>query len=135
MFNREQEGSARWSVAHDATVVSFEQVGTTVMDPWRAVINVASENYDGLKKSLCWITLFASSGVDIPVTTFLQLSAMLRDFKASFEDHTALAEAALAATWLKSMGRQDLQRMIADFHDRNAAHIIENVTDDGEQKV
>ena len=122
----------RWTITHDTTIASFEQVGATFLDPWRAVINVASENYEGLKKSLGWITLFASSGVDIPVNTFLQLSAMLRDFKASFEDHLSLAKAALAATWLKSMGRQDLQRMIADFHDRNASYIIDHATTTGD---
>lgn len=124
LFNRESEGSARWTSAFDATITSFEHVNAPLLDPWRVVTGIASHDYDGLKRGLDWLSIFASSGVDIPVTTFLQMSALARDLNATFEDHLKLAEAAFMAIWIKSLGRQDLQKMISDLHDRNVNFVL-----------
>lgn len=104
---------------------SPEQTGIPIMDPWRVVIDVASKGLEGLKQGLRWLCLFASSGVDIPIATFLQLSAMARDFDSSFEDQTMLCEAAFMATWTKSIGRYELQRLLLDLHVRNSKYVIE----------
>lgn len=127
LFNREVEGSARWTAAFDATIASFEHVAGPLLDPWRIVTNVASQDYDGLKKGLKWLGVFASSGVDIPISTFLQVSALLRDFDASFDIYIMLVEAVFISTWIRSLGRLTLQRMISDVHDRNSPYIIDRI--------
>ncbi|KAL5490495.1 hypothetical protein ACEPAI_5328 [Sanghuangporus weigelae] len=124
LFNRDSEGTARWTTAFDATITSFEHISAPLLDPWRVVIDVAARDYDGLKKGLDWLCIFAASGVDVPVNTFLQLSALTRDLDAPFEDHLKLAEATFMAIWIKALGRQELHQMISDLHDRTAKHIL-----------
>ncbi|KAH8117558.1 hypothetical protein DFH11DRAFT_1504486 [Phellopilus nigrolimitatus] len=134
LFNRDAEGSVRWTSAFDATITSFEHINDPLVDPWRIVISVASRDYDGLRKGLNWLRLFALSGVDIPVTTFLQISALARDLEASFEDHVLLGEAAFMAIWIKSLGRQDLQKVISDLHDRCGSRILERIRSNSNAK-
>ncbi|EJD06034.1 uncharacterized protein FOMMEDRAFT_119510 [Fomitiporia mediterranea MF3/22] len=124
LFNRDVEGTARWTSAFDATVTSFEHVNAPLLEPWRVVTDVAARDYDGLKKGLDWLCIFASSGVDIPVNTFLQISALARDLNAPFDDHMKLAEAVFMSIWIKSLGRLDLQRLISDLHDRFVNYIL-----------
>lgn len=95
-----------------------------LLDPWRVVIDVAAQDRDGLKKGLDWLRIFACSGVDIPINTFLQISALARDLDATFEDHVKLGETAFMAIWIKSLGRQDLHKLISDLHDRYANYIL-----------
>ena len=95
------------------------------MDPWRIIDRVASIDLDGLRKALNWLCIFAASGVEIPVATFLQVSNYARDFNATFEDDTRLCEAILLSAWMKSLGRQDLQKVIVDVHWRNASTVLD----------
>ncbi|THH07445.1 hypothetical protein EW145_g3377 [Phellinidium pouzarii] len=130
LLNRETEGTARWTTSFDATITSFEHVDTASADPWRIVTGIASRDYEGLRKGLSWLRLFSLSGVDIPVQTFLQVSALVRDMGGSFEDYAVLAEAVFMATYVKSLGKQDLHRMISDLHNRNANYILGRIGSD-----
>lgn len=107
----------------DVTTGSIEQTGTPFLDPWRVVIDAASSDEESLNKAIKWLCLFSSSGVDIPIATFLRISALARDLGLTFEDHSVLAEAALLSTWMKSLGKQDLQAMVSELHTRHAAWI------------
>ena len=103
------------------------QPGYSSIDAWRIVINVAAENLTGLKKALKWLNVFASSGVDIPVTTFLQISGLARDLNATFEDYVVLCETVFAAIWIKSFGRQGLQILLTDFVSKRSEWILEEL--------
>ncbi|KAI5122947.1 hypothetical protein M0805_006828 [Coniferiporia weirii] len=127
LLNREAEGSARWTVAFDATVTSFEHVSAPLLDPWRIVNGVASRSYEGFRKSLSWLRMFALSGVDIPTPTFLQVFALARDLGGSFEDHAVLADAVFMSIWVRSLGRQELHKVITDLHDKHASFVLEQL--------
>ena len=134
LLNRETEVSARWT-AFDATIGSFEHAGAPLLDPWRVVLSTAAKNEQGLKRALDWLYIFAYSGVDIPSSTFIQMSVLLRESQASFEDSSKLCKAVFAAICVKSMGRQELQEVIVDFYDRNAPYILEKVNGCGTRDV
>jgi hypothetical protein len=79
---------------------------------------------------------FSRAGVDIPVSVFTLLSTQAVQFDASLEDTSFLVEAALSSTWLKSLGRQDLQAMLSDLHARFGPHIFHRLrTKDGSPQV
>ena len=97
------------------------------------VTDIASQNYEGLKRILNWLCVFASSGVDIPVSTFLKISLLALEMNASFEDQSKLADAAFMSIWIRSLGRQGLYQLISDLHDRNVAFVIEKLSDPNEK--
>lgn len=127
LFNRENEGSSRWTSSFEPSANGSEFGGAPSIDPWKILINRSSQNRDGLRTGLKWLCVFAYSGVDIPIKTFLQLSALSRDLASSFDEQTMLCEAAFISTWIKSLGRSDLQVMISDLHDRNASWILAHI--------
>lgn len=105
----------------------MDAVGSAVLDSWRVVMKVASTNKEGWRQSLQWLCVFARSGVDIPVSTYMTFSSLGSRFKASLTDCVLLVDAALSSTWLKSVGRQELQTMISALHSRLAPEISENL--------
>jgi hypothetical protein len=86
---------------------------------------VASTDLKGLRKVLNWLRIFAASGVEIPVATFMQVSNGARDLDASFDDDAQLCETILLSVWMKSLGRQELQKVITDIHWRNASTVLD----------
>lgn len=121
------DGSARWStLKNEATIGSFDQVGQTSFDPWRIVLHSATQNYEGLKKSVIWMKLFAGSGVDIPSNTFFRLYSALKDKGGSLVDYAGLNEAIFLSIWMKSFGRQDLQQLLSDMLQKQAPLLIGN---------
>lgn len=124
LFNREADGSARWTIAPDATITSFEMSESSLKDPWRIVASIASSSNANLRKALGWLCTFASSGVDIPVYIFRQFSDLTHNFHCPFADLIALAESIFKATWMKSVRRQELHALISDLHNRCAGHVI-----------
>jgi hypothetical protein len=116
LFNREPEGGNRSSVLVDPSLGPTDAVGMAVVDSWRLVMKVASTDKDSWDRSLQWLCVFARSGVDIPVPTYLTFSSLAYKFQASLSECVLLVEAALSSTWLKSMGRQELQTMFSALH-------------------
>jgi hypothetical protein len=96
-----------------------------VFDPWRAVIRVSSSNKDGLLRSLKWLSVLACSGVEIPVAMFMRFSTLATEYNISLADSLMLAKSVMSATWLKSMGQQELQELFAGHHTRLASHIMQ----------
>lgn len=123
LFNRESEGGGRFSTSTD---ISIDATGSAVADSWRVVMNVASADIEGWRRSLHWLCLFARSGVDIPVSTYMTFSSLGIKFNATLIDYVLLVDAALSSTWLKSMGRQELQVIVSALHSRLAPEILEN---------
>jgi hypothetical protein len=100
----------------DSALTVVDPLGKLLADPWHIVVNTASAGIDGLERGLKWLRVMAQSGVDIPQTTFAQVSAFARDFNASFEVSQILVETILASVWVKSLGKQELLGIIAALH-------------------
>lgn len=90
-------------------------------DPWRVVVDAASEDTAGLERCLQWVLVLARSGVEIPNRTLMQLSAFARDFNAPFITHSILAEVLLYSVWIKAFGRGELLTLISSLYARQSA--------------
>jgi hypothetical protein len=101
---------------------------TTTPDPWNALLGLASREAEGLSRSLHGLCVLARSGVEISVPIFFQFSSELSRFgDPSLSDSLLLVEAAYCSTYLKSMGRQDLQGMLSSIHSRLAPHVLHSL--------
>ena len=98
------------------------------VNPWRVITAAASAGDSGLRRALKWLEILARSGVGIPILTYLQMAAFIRDFDAPFETYESLMECITATCWLKSFGAQDLLALIATVHDRLTAWIRHSIT-------
>ncbi|KAJ6630829.1 hypothetical protein B0H10DRAFT_1938967 [Mycena sp. CBHHK59/15] len=124
LFPRETDASQRFSSTPDPSLIS-EGVGVTPLDPWRAVTDVGSSSKGGFSRSLQWLCAFARSGIDVPVSIFERFSSLAIQFEASLPDSMLLVKALLASSWLKPMGRNQLQNVFASLHSRLLTHILE----------
>lgn len=128
LFPREIDVSQRYSVADLASPPIDD---SSVFDPWRLLVRVASESKEGLRRSLPWLCIFACGGIDVPVATYLRFSSLVSDQNLSLLESLLLVKAVMSSTWLKSMGRQELQVIFADLHTRLASEIQRNLLDQG----
>lgn len=126
LFPREAEGSHRYSTIDSATL-PMDRIGSSALDPWRLLVRVAYEGADGLSRSLQWLCVFACAGVDVPVATYLQFSSIIVDQKASLPESLLLVKAMIASTWLKSMGRNEIQAGISALHSHLLPRILESL--------
>ncbi|KAG6890676.1 hypothetical protein C0995_005048 [Termitomyces sp. Mi166 len=89
------------------------------VDPWQVITRMAEEGSQGLGRSLQWLCLFAHSGVDIPLTIFETFSVLVMRFDTlSLTNSLLLAKAVMVSTWLKPKGRQEIQSLISQLHER-----------------
>lgn len=65
-----------------------------------------------------WLLVLAQSGVSIPVSTFSQTAAFIRDFGADFETYEQLMECIATTCWIKSDAVVDLLALVASLHER-----------------
>lgn len=86
------------------------------MDPWKILFQVASESREGLITGLRWFCIFARSGVEVPPSKFEQIFELVQQFDLSWKDSKLLIDALFYATWLRSLGRQELQTTISNIH-------------------
>ena len=63
-----------------------------------------------------WFCIFARSGVDVPVSRFEQMLGLVQKSDSSWEDSILLIDALFCATWLRSLGRQELQATVSNTH-------------------
>lgn len=117
LFNAEDYSVNRLSVADEATNPDISQY---MADPWRVIVDAASEDTAGLERCLQWVLVLARSGVEIPNNTLMQLSAFARDFGAPFITHSILAEVLLYSVWVKSFGRSELLGLISSVYARQS---------------
>ena len=90
--------------------------GLAAIDPWKILFQVASESREGLITGLRWFCIFARSGVEVPVSKFEQIFELVQQFDLSWKDSKLLIDALFYATWLRSLGRQELQTTISNIH-------------------
>ena len=127
LFNKDAEAAGRGSVTLDnSTLTSMDVGGLAAIDPWKILLQVASESRDGLKVGLRWFCIFARSGVEIPVSRFEQMLGLVQQFDLSWEDSKLLIDALFCATWLRSLGRQELQASVSNIHVAVCSQVLED---------
>jgi hypothetical protein len=124
LFYLETDTGARFSSLIDTSLPNADNSGYITTDPWRIVMAVASKSKEGLSRALQWLCLFARSGVDVPISTYMKFSSLAVRFDVSLDDGLLLVAAALSSTWLRSMGRQQLQSLFSALHVQLAPQII-----------
>lgn len=97
------------------------------INPLQKLITIAFANAEGFRRGLSWLCLFASSGVDIPLGTFLDFATKATRFQMNLKECTTLITAALYSTWLRSIGRHELQAMVATLLTHLELQIVQNV--------
>ena len=94
------------------------------VNPLQAMLNIATTSKSGYQRGLRWISLFALSGVDIPITIWIQFATLASKFRVDLRDCSLLVNAALYSSWLRPTGRLELQTMISMLHAHLSAEII-----------
>lgn len=101
------------------------------VNPLHKLMDISFSSMDGYRRGLRWLCIFASSGVDIPVSAFYQFAASAGRFRADLEDCSILVKAGLYSAWLRSIGRQELQGMVGLLHEHLAATIVASLESKG----
>lgn len=128
LFNKDSESSGRGSVTlENSTLTPVDVGGLAAIDPWKLLFQVASESREELRSGLRWFCIFARSGVEIPVSRFEQMLGLARKFDASWEDSKLLIDALFCATWLRSLGRQELQTTVSNVHVSVYLQVLEDI--------
>lgn len=84
-------------------------------------METATSSRKGFRDTVHWLCLCVRSGVDISVPTFMQLASLAVRFNADLTECSLLIRAVMWSTWLRSVGRQELQTMVMKIH----AHLAE----------
>lgn len=117
LFSLEADGSQRHSIIIDARFSVGDLSSLANVNPLQVMTNLATATKSGFQRGLNWINLFTSSGVDVPVPIFLQFATLTTKFKPSLADCSVLVDAALAASYLRPIGRLELQPIIGLLHE------------------
>ncbi|KAH9856975.1 hypothetical protein C2E23DRAFT_892456 [Lenzites betulinus] len=125
LFSRELDSATqRFSTVADPRLTMTDNSSLLNVNPLRVIIDIATKSKDGFDSTLHWLCLFVRSGVEISVPTFTQLVMLGRKFGTSLEESSLIVKAALWSCWLKSMGRQDMQGVIAAIHEGIAPQLV-----------
>ena len=93
-----------------------ENQSLMTVNPLKVIVDIATKSNEGYDNTLHWLCLFVRSGIEVSVPTFMELVGLGNRFGISLEVCSILIKAALWSCWLKSMGRQDLQTVVANIH-------------------
>ncbi|KAI0362213.1 hypothetical protein OH77DRAFT_1416438 [Trametes cingulata] len=117
LFNKEVDSSSqRFSTVVDPRLTMTDNPSLLNVNPLRVIIDIATKSKEGYDSTLHWLCLFVRSGVEISIPTFAQLVGLGKKFGVSLEESSLLIKAALWSCWLKSMGRQEMQGVVAAVH-------------------
>ena len=97
------------------------------VNPMQNLMEISFGSADGYRQGLRWLCIFASSGVDIPVSVFFQFAASASRYDADLADCMILVQAGLYPAWLRSIGRQDLQAMVGMLHEHLSSDIVSKI--------
>ncbi|KAG6850997.1 hypothetical protein H0H93_004484 [Arthromyces matolae] len=107
------------------TVVAPESAAIeAAIDPWQLVIRTAAKSSDALIHSLRWLCIFSRSGVEIPLAIFKMFASLLMKYDSPLSESSLLAEAVVVSTWLRPKGRQEIQNLLSELHERLAPRIV-----------
>lgn len=121
----ESGSSQRYRGSIDATSPTSDKPRLPFIDPLPAILNLATQSEDSLSQSLLYLSMLTKSGVNIPTSFFVQISALI-DFNGpnALDNSNTLLKAILLCLWQASISRQDLQSLIAMLHSRLANQIL-----------
>lgn len=123
-FANENESSQRGTLLFDSTT---DQTILNI-DPLRSVISFASKSSLGLTQSLSFLASMVKSGITIPTVSLKQFWGLIQSEKDDrFKNTDLFLRAIVLSLWNKSMGRQDLQALIASVHSHMASKILESL--------
>lgn len=125
LFPREYEAGQRWSSASEVPGLVKETVGSMVADPWESVQEMVSQ--EGTKTAVQTFSVFARSGVDIPVSVFSYLGVQLQETTATFEDALVFTHALLSTIWLQPKGRDTILDVLLTLHAHFREIVFKNV--------
>lgn len=96
--------------------------------PWKVINDVASSGQEGLMRAMRWLVVLTRSGISIPVSTYSQTAAFIRDFNADFETYEHLMECIAATCWLRPDSALDLLALVTSLHSRLRDWILLSMT-------
>lgn len=121
------ESETSQSIAAVPNAADSEATVRWTVHPWKVVKDVASSGQDGLSRAMKWLIVLTRSGVGIPVSTYSQTAAFVRDFNADFEAYERLMECITATCWLRPDSVLELLSLITTLHERLREWIIESM--------
>ena len=126
-FGTESESFQRYSSGVDLSPsATSDKSRVPLIDPLRAILNLATQSEDGLSRSLLYLSMLAKSGVNIPTSFFVQFSNLINfNGPNSLINANTLLKAILLSLWQTAIGRQELQSLIAMLHSRLANQVLE----------
>ena len=63
----------------------------------------------------------------MPISRFEQMLGLVQQFDLSWEDSKLLIDALFCATWLRSLGRQELQTTVLNVHMSVYPQVLEDL--------
>ncbi|KAF7793229.1 hypothetical protein EIP86_004339 [Pleurotus ostreatoroseus] len=124
---RSEEAIMRHSIVLDARFSMGDLSSLANVNPLQVMTNLATTTKSGYQRGLNWLNLFTSSGVDVPVPIFMQFASLTSKFKPSLADCSILVDAALAACYLRPIGRLELQPIIGLLHEYLSSVILDRI--------
>ncbi|PPR08077.1 hypothetical protein CVT24_010538 [Panaeolus cyanescens] len=120
LFAHENETLQTRSSAHLDTLAT----ASTFIDPLQAIINLANQADDGLTRSLRCLLMCIRSGAVVPTQIFLQfLSLISTSSPHCLQDASILTECVMLSLWIRTLGRQELQTVISQIHEKISSRI------------
>lgn len=108
---------------HRTTIMVISMTGESLdrsagleTNPWKVITETAQESRSSLEKALCWLSLLSRSGIEVPLDIYKQFTSVLIATGSPLRESCSFIKAMLASLWLRSLGRQRLQPLLASFH-------------------
>ncbi|CCM02372.1 uncharacterized protein FIBRA_04467 [Fibroporia radiculosa] len=125
LFNREVETSHRLSSVIEPGVSISGTANFASGSALRILTDAATGSRVGFTDTMQSLCLFVCAGVDISIPTFMQFVSIAQQFEATLEECLLLIKATLWSAWLRSVGRQELQAVVAGLQQLLAPCISE----------
>ncbi|GBE81969.1 hypothetical protein SCP_0403450 [Sparassis crispa] len=124
LFTREIESSQRSGSIVENRMTIVDPSTVAPLNPVNVLIDVATGSKEGYLRTLHWLCLLVRAGVDVSVSTFMQLVSLAKRFDVTVNECLLLVKAIMWSTWLRVMGRQDLQNVVAALHAHFAPQVV-----------
>ncbi|KAF9533011.1 hypothetical protein CPB83DRAFT_806739 [Crepidotus variabilis] len=129
LFSNETEGSQRGTAYAEVTPGQLDKQNLLFMDSFRVILTHAKQSPEGLETCLAILPLVVKSGIIISTTFFKDVLDLIDAAHLSFLSHVEMLLKAITFTlWLRSIGRQDLQVVIASLHAKFSPHFADALT-------
>ncbi|KAM6500500.1 hypothetical protein JOM56_003514 [Amanita muscaria] len=115
VFSLERNNSMRFSISSDSAMTDQDNSETIAIDPWRPILVLAGRRGQDLARSLDWLNILASGGVQIPTPQFLHFVGLISEEK-NLSNVTALVNAAFKNVWLDPLARHDILLVFSKLH-------------------